>query len=290
VDGASGLVTYTGTGSGNPNLRPVRSHQIDLTAEWYFTQSGSFTAAVFNKNLKDIILKQSYGYDLPDTTGKSYTFTTTGPVNGADGRARGVELAYQQYFDKLPGWLSGFGVQANFTFVDSKTSLHTPVHSVYCSGSNTASNFNLNLNGCDVDGTTFDNLPLKGLSRQSYNLALMYDKDKLSARLAWSWRSKSLQDVNVNGTQGSDGTDTNPASPAFGQRNVAWALPTWADSYGQLDGSIFYKLTDNLSIGLEAQNLTDSKFRQLMQQHIGFKGRAWFVSGPRYTAQMRYSF
>jgi len=27
-----------------------------------------------------------------------------------------------------------------------------------------------------------------------------------------------------------------------------------------------------------------------MQQHIGDKGRAWFVSGPRYTAQVRYSF
>jgi outer membrane receptor protein involved in Fe transport len=62
------------------------------------------------------------------------------------------------------------------------------------------------------------------------------------------------------------------------------------DGYGQLDGSITYNFTENLSIGLEAQNLTDSKTRQLMQQGIGFKGRAWFVSGPRYTALMRYSF
>ncbi|MFL6631375.1 MAG: TonB-dependent receptor [Massilia sp.] len=290
VDNTSGLVTYTGTGTGNPNLRPVRSHQVDLTAEWYFAKTGSLTFGVFNKQLKDVIIKQSYGYDLTDSTGKAYTFNVTGPVNGADGHARGAEIAFQQYFDFLPGWLSGFGVQANYTYVDSKTSLHQPVHSVYCTGSNSAANFNLNLNGCDTNGTTFSDLPLIGLSRQSYNLALMYDQGKLSARLAWNWRSKNLQNVNVNGTNGGDGTDTNPASPTFGQHNVAWALPTWADGYGQLDGSIFYNVSDRLSVGLEAQNLTDSKARQLMQQSTGFMGRAWFVSGPRYTAKMRYSF
>jgi len=290
VDGASGTVSYSGSGTGNPNLRPIRSHQFDVTAEWYFAQSGSLTFALFNKQLKDVIIKQSYGYNVADNTGKPYTFTVTGPVNGADGHARGAEIAYQQYFDMLPGWLSGFGVQANFTFVDSKIDLHTPVHAVYCSGGNTADNYNLNLNGCDIDGKTFGDLPLIGLSRQTYNLALMYDKGKLSTRLAWNWRSKNLQNVNVNGTQGTDGTDTNPASPTFGQHNVAWALPVWSDGYGQLDASVFYNFSDRLSFGVEAQNLTDSKARQLMQQGIGFKGRAWFVSGPRYTAKMRYSF
>jgi outer membrane receptor protein involved in Fe transport len=46
-------------------------------------------------------------------------------VNGARGHARGIEIAYQQYFDMLPGWLSGFGVQANYTYVDSKRSCTT---------------------------------------------------------------------------------------------------------------------------------------------------------------------
>ena len=53
---------------------------------------------------------------------------------------------------------------------------------------------------------------------------------------------------------------------------------------------MFYNFTDRLSVGMEAHNLTDSKTRQLMQQGIGFKGRAWFVSGPRYQVKMRYSF
>jgi iron complex outermembrane recepter protein len=283
-------VDLTGNGSGNPNLKPVTSQQLDLTAEWYFAKAGSLTMAVFNKRLKDIIINQTYSTALPDVNGKQYDFTVTGPVNGARGKARGFELAYQQYFDMLPGWMSGIGVQGNFTFVDSHQELYKPVFSPYCSGGGDASNLNLNLNGCDINGQTFGDLPLQGLSRRSYNLALMYDHGPLSARLAYNWRSKTLQAVNVNGTQGSDGTDTNPTSTTFGQHNVAWALPTWADDYGQLDASVFYKLSENMSIGLEATNLTDAKYRQLMQQHIGMKGRAWFVSGPRYTAQLHYTF
>jgi len=284
-------VSLTGKGDGNPQLKPVQSRQVDLTAEWYFAPAGSLTVAVFNKQLKDIIINQSYGYAVRGTNGTPYTFTVTGPVNGARGHARGVELAYQQYFDKLPGWLSGFGLQANYTFVNSKQDLYHPVDSAYCSSTSKGpDNLALNLNGCDTNGTTFGDLPLQGLSRQSYNLALLYDKGPVSARLAYSWRSKNLQAVNVNGTNGTDGTDTNPASPTVGSRNIAWALPTWADSYGQLDGSVFYNFTENLSLGVEAQNLTNAKYRQLMQQSIGMMTRAVFVSGRRYTASLRYSF
>jgi len=164
------------------------------------------------------------------------------------------------------------------------------VYSPYCSGGNSAENANLNLNGCDTDGRTFGDLPIEGLSRHSYNLTLMYDKGPWSARVAYSWRSKYLQAVNVNGTNGGDGTDTNPDSATVGQHNVAWGLPTWRDDYGQVDAGISYKWNDNLQIGLEGQNLTDTTNKQLMQQHIGMMGRAWDANGPRYTVTMRYAF
>jgi TonB-dependent receptor len=283
-------VSQTGVGTGNPNLRPTTAKQVDLTMEWYFAPTGSFTAAVFNKRLKDIIINQIYNYQLADTKGTPQNFTVTGPVNGASGHARGFELAYQQYFDKLPGALSGLGVQANFTFVDSKTDLYNPVSQKYCTSDSTAANVNLNLNGCDTNGTTFGDLPLQNLSRQSYNLALLYDKGPWSARLAYNWRSKSLQAVNVNGTQGTDGLDTNPSSPTYGQHVVAWGLPTWAGAYGQLDASVFYKFSDKLQLGLEAQNLTDATYHQLMQQSTGMMGRAWFKTGRRASVKLSYDF
>ncbi|MEG0044299.1 MAG: TonB-dependent receptor, partial [Massilia sp.] len=60
-------VAHTGESVGNPLLRPVTSRNMDLTAEWYFAQAGSLTFAVFDKRLKDIIVKQNSSYQLTDS-------------------------------------------------------------------------------------------------------------------------------------------------------------------------------------------------------------------------------
>ncbi len=277
-------INLTGTATGNPALKPTRSNQLDLTSEWYFSKNGSVTLALFNKQLRDLVVNQTLAVPLQDADGNNYLFTVTGPVNGAKGHARGLELAYQQYFDKLPGWMAGLGIQANVTYIDSKTQRNSGVFSPMCSGTSTAAdNVNLNINGCDTDGRAFGDLPLIGVSRNAYNLALLYDHDKYSARIAYSWRSRYLQAVNVNGTQGSDGRD------ASGNQ-VAWGLPVWNDDYGQLDAGFTYKHSDNLSFMLEGQNLSNTQNRQQMQQHIGMMTRAVFYTGPRYSALMRYSF
>lgn len=277
-------VTLSGTASGNPALKPVKSTNLDLTGEWYFSRNGSLTLAVFNKRLKDIIVNQTSTTRVMDASGNPYDIVVTSPVNGANGYARGFEVGFQRYLDMLPGWMSGFGVQANFTYVDSKTRMKNQVFSPTCSGTSTdAGNLNLNINGCDTDGRTFGDLPLVGLSRKAYNLALLYDHGPLSARVAYSWRSKYLQGVNVNGTRGGDGRDANGTS-------VAWALPTWSDDYGQVDAGVQYKVTDNLALSLDVQNLTNEVDHQLMQQHIGFKTRAMNYTGRRFSVQASYQF
>ena len=80
-------------------------------------------------------------------------FVVTAPVNGAKGHARGIEVAFQRYFDMLPGWLGGFGVQANYTYIDSKTKPYNPITGDQCVGNDGGSaNLLLNINGCDTDG------------------------------------------------------------------------------------------------------------------------------------------
>jgi len=283
-------VGHVGESVGNPMLRPTTSRNIDLTAEWYFARAGSLTVGLFDKRLKDIVINQNAAYQLTDTGGRVIDFSVATPVNGARGTARGAEIAYQQYFDRLPGWLSGFGVQINYTHVKSKRDLYNPVFTPYCSSQAGAANINLNINGCDTDGRTFGDLPLDYMSRNSYNFAALYDKGPWSARLAWSWRSKNLLGTNNNGTNGTNGLDTNPNSPTFGQNVIAWGLPIWADDYGQLDGGVSYKFNDNFRLDFQAQNLTDAKYKQIMTHHIGDKGRAWFVTGPRYSVRLGVSF
>jgi TonB-dependent receptor len=88
---------------------------------------------------------------------------------------KGFEAAYQQFFDFLPGPLSGLGAQANFTFVSSDApspATEGPVHAV----------------------------PLEGLSKYNYNLIGIYEKGKVQARIAYNWRSKYLVTTAGNGS------------------------------------------------------------------------------------------
>jgi TonB-dependent receptor len=288
--------SLTGTSDGNAQLKPTTSTNIDLTAEWYFAKAGSLTFAVFNKDIKDIITTKNYAYTANDVNGKPQTFTVTGPVNGANGFARGFEIAHQQYYDFVPDWLRGIGTQASWTYVSSERKLKDPVFEAWCSGADASSNFNLFINGCDTDARAFGKTPLQGLSRHTINLALMYEQHGLSMRLAYNWRSRYLLGVTQWGSRGNNGLNTNPAADPSRflipttNNDQAYGLPLYQAPYGQLDGSIFYDFTDRFRVGLEATNLTNSYTRQIMEQHAGNFTRQVFMSGPRYTLLAQYSF
>jgi TonB-dependent receptor len=285
-------VSYAGSSNGNPLLKPTQSTNIDVTGEYYFGPSSSFTVALFNKDLKDIIIGQTSFYRLNDTAGQPHDFFVTEPINGAKGNARGLEVGYQQYFDKLPGWMSGFGLSGNYTYIDSHMTMYQSVPGEWCTPRGTVDSELLrHLYGCDTNGHVIGNLPMVGMSRNAFNLALLYDKGPVSARIAYTWRSKYLQAANAFGTNDDfgNGIDHNPASPTpLGPSN--FSLPTWGGAYGQLDMGVHYKITDDLTIAFEGQNLTDALYKQYMQQGIGLKERSAFYTGRRYTLQMRYSF
>ncbi len=284
-------IDYTGTANGNARLTPVKSNNLDLTAEYYFGPSSSFTAALFHKKLKDIVVDRTVIYPIDDVAGVAHDFLLSGPVNAGKGRITGIELAYQRYFDKLPGALSGLGVSANYTYIDSSLNLGLPANRSWCTPSSAANAQTSSLGGCDTNGRYFGDLPMVGLAKNSYNLALLYDKGPISARLAYTWRSKALQAVHTWGTYGSDGIDRNPDSPAKGTPNsVNYALPAWGGAYGQLDMGIQYKVRDNLTIAFDASNLTNSLYRNYSQQGIGMMLNGMYFTGRRFTLQARYAF
>jgi len=210
---------YTGTG-GNPNLEPLKSTNYDFSLEWYFAPTGSITFAAFHKDLKDYIFSGN-STETFTNGGVTNDFLITRYTNGDKGKIDGFELAYQQFYDFLPGPLSGLGVQANFTYVDSS------------GGRNTSQDI---LSG-DQNAGASAVLPLEGLSRTSYNAALLYEKYGISARLAYNWREEYLMTTsaaNIN-------------------------APVWASDYGQLDGSIFYNLTSRVKIGIQSTNILNER-------------------------------
>lgn len=163
--GVTGGAFGTGSG-GNPNLQSVKSDNVDLTAEWYFSRTGSLTVSAFYRKLDGYIQSYVEPELLPSSTGVLQTFQVTRPRNTGDGSLKGIEVAYQQFFDFLPGFLNGFGAQANFTY--AKGEVESPP---------------------GTSGLVTDQ-DITQVSKYSYNLVAIYEKYGLTARLAYNWRSR----------------------------------------------------------------------------------------------------
>ena len=111
---------------------------------------------------------------------------------------------------------------------------------------------------------------MQGQSDRTFNIVGMYEKNGWSARVAYNWRSKYLLTT----------------------RDVISKAPLWYDDHGQVDASVFYNISDNFSVGLQATNLTNSQSETLMMLNDeGMEaGRSWFVSDRRLALVMRANF
>jgi TonB-dependent receptor len=294
--GAITDISYTGNAKGNPRLKPIRSNNFDVTLEWNPTWGQSLTGAVFYKQLRDIILPGAHVESYADLAGNKQDFVITAPDNLAKGSVAGFEVGGMTYLDKfaaldriLPDWAKGFGVSANYTFIDSHQQLYHPFNLQYCPASSAFNNSNLNIYGCDTNGLPFKSLPIQYLSKNAVNFALLYDHGPLSARLAYNWRSRYLQGVNNNSTSGTNGTSADPSQ--HGAQNVGWGLPVWLEGLGQWDAGIDYKLQgDRWLVSLSVTNLTNTMGRQTQEQTPGYMGRAWYEYGRSFRLSTRYNF
>ena len=151
---AQGLAT-----GGNPYLKPTKANQADGSLEYYFGPASSVTFDLFYKRLTDFVLQETQQGAI---TQSGVTYNLTGAVNGPSGTIRGMEVAYQQFLDFLPGWLSGIGYQLNYTYVDATAP--TAV----------------------ANATT----TLPGLSKNNFNVIGIYEKGPWSFRAAYTWRSQ----------------------------------------------------------------------------------------------------
>ena len=163
------------TSGGNPDLKPMTSKNLDASAEWYFSRTGSLTVAGFYKDISDYIQTGISQRNVTFTDGQTALYNVTSYSNVSNAKVKGAEVAYQQFYDFLPGPLAGLGAQANFTFVDS--SAPSPA----------------------TEGPVRQ-LPLQGLSKYNYNVIGIYERGIISARVAYNWRSKYLRLTSGNGS------------------------------------------------------------------------------------------
>jgi len=173
--GAAQIDQEHDTTGGNPYLKPMKSNNFDVSLEWYFARTGSVTLAGFYKDISDYIQTGISTRNVTFDDGVTAKYNVTSYSNVSNAKVKGVEVAYQQFFDFLPGALKGLGLQGNFTYVDSKApspATSGPVHDV----------------------------PLEGLSKYNYNLVGIYERGIISTRVAYNWRSEFLVTTSGNGS------------------------------------------------------------------------------------------
>ncbi len=277
---------------GNPGLLPVKSKNLDLSYEWYYGKQSFFSAGYFRKNLENYAGQSKFnttqpgvhtpvggalwneaaasgcgsdtvcirnfifrnhptapgvtrGPDNPDTgdaTGSIagqpgdplVNFEITTFANQKEASLYGAEVNLQHMFGN-----SGFGLQANYTYVHS----------------------NLAYDNASVG----EQFAVVGLSN-SANLVGIFENAKWTVRAAYNWRDKFLSST-------FDGSGPNP---------------NYVEPFGQLDLSVGYAVSDQLSVQFEAINATNATQRV----HGRNERQALFVtqSGPRYMLGARYKF
>lgn len=164
-----GAVQFGGDGfdncsAGNPNLKPYRATNKDLSLEWYPNRGSQMSLAYFRKDINTGIINGVV--ERRDLFGDGRLFDVTAPVNYEGATTEGFEIAGRTALTFLPGFLSGFGVDVNYTRMRYD----------YAPGDELVN---------PLDGTE---LPFPGMSKNSYNLGLWYDQGPINARVAYNAR------------------------------------------------------------------------------------------------------
>jgi TonB-dependent receptor len=283
-----------GTGSqGNPALKPLLSHNLDASVEWYYGKSSYASVGFFHKNVENFIGQSQQTYS------KAGLNT---PVNGtywnaavnAGGCAVTATQCIRNYifnnFDGQPGvtkgpndvngnptgTITGQAADPTLTF-----KINTPVnqHSASLrgfefnvqnafgnSGFGVTANYTLVMSGLKYDNSNMnDQFALVGLSN-SANVVAFYENDTVNARLAYNWRGQFLAST-------FDGSGPNPV---------------YTEPYGQVDMTLGYNVDKHLSFQLDAINLNDG----VMRQHERTKQELASITqtGRRYMIGARYKF
>lgn len=233
---------YPATG-GNPFLQPFTSDNYDASLEYYFSRTGFTSVAVFRRDIDGFIQPSSFRFTDPQLG----VIEVQGPTNTGKGKIKGVEAQVQTFFDYdfLPAWASGFGVQANLTYLDAKTQQPDGV------------------DGLVYDRIFFnDNNIRNGVSKWNYNLVGLYEQGPLSARVTYNGRSNFLAFRDLRGSSDLYLEEGDPAD--------------------RLDLSLNYNVSHQFTVFFDWTNITNSPFKVNFSSARDGAPRADYVRYQRY--------
>jgi iron complex outermembrane recepter protein len=229
--------------SGNPNLDPYRASQFVLAYEDYFAPGALASIGGFYKKVDNFVEIETIPTKVNDDFGGTVGGVTQ-PVNAGQGHIGGVELAAQYAFGASNGWLNGFGFAANYTYSDSSSDQPTSFAS---------------------------KAAIPGVSKNATTAQLYYERIGFSARAAYSWRDKAVNDTLVGSTF------------SFPDQNgTIRTYQIYQAPYGQLDMQVGYDFGSHFGIFASAQNVTnEAQHTYLQWPDLPFtydaSGRRYFI-------------
>ena len=171
---------YTAT-IGDPNTKPAKAFNFDLSADYYFKSVGMVSVGMFYKNIKNVNIEWSsnkyLGSDL-GLTGElaQESWKVTQNINAYDARVIGLEAAYQRDFSFIAPALKCVGFYATYTYTHSTTR-----------------NFNERLN---VQKS--DNVKVAGSPEHTANASLFFEKWGANIRLSYNFASSFIDEMSTS--------------------------------------------------------------------------------------------
>ncbi|XYJ10315.1 TonB-dependent receptor [Telluria sp. B2] len=155
---------------GNPELAPLRSHNLDFGLERVIGREGVVSAYVFNKEIRDF----TYATNLAGSGAWADYSSAVSYANGGKARVRGIELAWQQPLRMLPAPWNGLLVGINGSLTQSRASIDSAA-------------------GGGIRAARSIRMP--GQSRRTGNAMVGYEAGPFSARLALNYKSPYLLEL-----------------------------------------------------------------------------------------------
>lgn len=248
---------------GNVDLKPFRANTFDLSFEWYFQPEALLSVALFYKDIDSFI--QIVRQDLPYSELTAFNESAFAPGFCLAQNACSPSTVFQlsRALNTEGGPLKGFEVsyQQPFSFLPAPFD-----------------NFGVLLNftrvKSDIDYcnnalcTAFVTDDLINLSPKAYNATLYYEDSKLSARVSAAYRQGYLQ--NVPGRNGNF---------IEGKKKTL-----------NVDAAGSYKIRENITLTVEALNLTDEDNHQFVGSDDRQSTSVYHHTGRQFYIGARYTF
>lgn len=161
---------------GNPGLKPTYADQWEVGLEKYFDNGALVSGSYFFKRVAGVVrsaltgtVKNVTKYNANGSVDGVYDFDVYQPVN-ADGSydVNGFEIAAVVPFGMIHPWLEGFGINANYTLLDSS-----------------------------LTGQSIINIPTPpvGLAKNTFNLTLYYENGPFEARASYNYKDRYVESI-----------------------------------------------------------------------------------------------